>query len=165
MAALEAGVAAPDFTLNGMNGGKISLAEARKKGPVVAAFFKISCPVCQYAFPYLERIFKAYTQSPVTLVGVSQNEKKETSDFAREYGITFPLLLDDTRSYPVSNGYGLTTVPSIFLISPGGKVELSSVGWSKQDIEELNARVAQASGVAPAKIFKPGEHVDDFKPG
>ena len=165
MAALEAGAGAPDFTLNGMNGEKLALTEARKKGPVVAAFFKISCPVCQYAFPYLVRIFQAYAKGPVTLVGVSQNEKKETAAFAREYGITFPLLLDDTRSYPASNAYGLTNVPSVFLISPGGKVEFSSVGWSKRDLEDLNARLAKASGVVPAQIFKPGEHVDEFKPG
>ena len=165
MAALEAGVAAPDFTLNAMNDGKISLAEARKKGPVVAAFFKISCPVCQYAFPYLERIFQAYALSQVTLVGVSQNDKEATSGFAREYGITFPLLLDDTRSYPVSNSYGLSNVPSIFLISPGGKIELLSVGWSKRDIEDLNARVAKAAGAPPAQIFTPGEEVADFKAG
>ena len=165
MAALEAGLSAPDFTLNGMNGEKLSLAEARKKGPVVAAFFKISCPICQYAFPFLERIFKAYPGSPVTLVGVSQNDKKETAAFAREYGITFPLLLDDTRSYPVSNGYGLTNVPTVFLISPGGKIEVSSAGWSKRDIEDLNARVAQAAGTAPAQIFKPGEEVAEFKAG
>lgn len=165
MAALEAGVTAPDFSLNGMNGEKISLAEARKKGPVIAAFFKISCPVCQYALPFLERIFQAYARSPVTLVGVSQNEKQETAAFAREYGITFPLLLDDPRTYPASNAYGLTNVPTIFLISPDGKVELSSVGWSKRDLEELNTRLAQASGVALAQIFQPGEDVVDFKAG
>jgi peroxiredoxin len=165
MAALEAGASAPDFTVAGMNGDKFSLAEARKKGPVVAAFFKISCPVCQYAFPYLERIFQAYSKSAVTVVGVSQNEKKDTAGFAREYGITFPLLLDDTHSYPASNAYGLTNVPSIVLISPGGKVELSSVGWSKREIEDLNARLAKAAGTAPAQIFKPDEQVDEFKPG
>jgi len=165
MAALEAGVSAPDFSLNGMNGEKISLAEARKKGPVIAAFFKISCPVCQYAFPFLERIFRAYAKGPVTLVGVSQNDKQQTAGFAREYGITFPMLLDDPRTYPASNAYGLTNVPTIFLISPGGQVELSSVGWSRRDLEELNTRIAKASGVAPAQIFQPGEHVDEFKPG
>lgn len=165
MAALEAGVSAPDFTLDGMNGEKFALAAARKKGPVVAAFFKISCPVCQYAFPFLERIFQAYAKSGMTLVGVSQNDKKQTAGFAREYGITFPLLLDDTRTYPVSNAYGLTNVPSVFLISPGGKVELASVGWSKRDMEDLNARLAKATGAPPAQIFKPGEPVDEFKPG
>jgi len=165
MAALEAGVTAPDFTLSGMSGEKVSLAESLKKGPLLAAFFKISCPVCQYAFPYLERIFRAYSGSPVTLVGVSQDEKKESAAFAREYGVTFPLLLDDTRTYPVSNAYGLTNVPTIFLISPGGKVEFSSVGWSKRDIEDLNARIAKVLGTPPARIFKPGETVDEFKPG
>jgi peroxiredoxin len=165
MAALEAGVSAPDFSLNGMNGEKVSLAEARKKGPVLAAFFKISCPVCQYAFPFLERIFRAYAKGPVTLVGVSQNDQKLTASFAREYGITFPLLLDDPRTYTASNAYGLTNVPSLFLISPGGNVELSSVGWSKRDLEELNTRLAKASGVPPAQIFQPGEDVVDFKAG
>jgi peroxiredoxin len=165
MAALEAGASAPDFALEGMKGEKVSLAEARKKGPVVAAFFKISCPVCQYAFPFLERIFQAYAKATVTLVGVSQNDQKATAGFAREYGLTFPLLLDDTRSYPVSNRYGLTNVPTILLISPDGKVELSSVGWSKRDLEDLNARLAKAAGVAPAQIFKPGEEVAEFKVG
>lgn len=165
MAALEADVTAPAFTLSGTSGEKVSLAESLKKGPVVAAFFKITCPVCQYAFPYLERIFRAYATSPVTVAGVSQNEKKETAAFAREYGVTFPLLLDDTSSYPVSNAYGLTNVPSIFLISPGGKVAFSSVGWSKSDFEELNARIARAVGAPPAQIFQPGEDVAEFKAG
>lgn len=165
MAALEPGVTAPDFSLNGMNGEKISLAEARKKGPVIAAFFKVSCPVCQYAFPFLERIFQAYAKSPVTLVGVSQNDKKQTADFAREYGVTFPLLLDDPRTYSASNAYGLTNVPTLFLISPGGQVEFSSVGWSKRDLEDLNARLAQASGAPPPQIFQPGEDVVEFKAG
>ncbi len=165
MAALEAGANAPDFTLNGMSGEKFSLAEARKNGPVVAAFFKITCPVCQYAFPFLERIFRSYPNSPVTLVGVSQNPRKDTASFAREYGITFPLLLDATHSYPASNAYGLTNVPTTFLIWPTGKIEVSSVGWSKKDIEDLNAHVAKAAGVAPAQIFKQGEFVEEFKPG
>lgn len=164
MATLEAGVSAPDFTLSGVNGENVSLAASLKKGPVVAAFFKISCPVCQYAFPFLERIFRAYAGKPVTVVGISQNDKQQTAAFAREYDITFPLLLDDTRAYPVSNAYGLTNVPSIFLISPGG-IEVSSIGWSRRDIEELNARLAQALGKPPARIFQPGEDVADFKAG
>lgn len=165
MATLEAGVSAPDFTLSSMKGEKVSLAEARKKGPVVAAFFKISCPVCQYAFPFLERIFRAYAGKPMTVVGVCQNDKQQTAAFAREYGVTFPLLLDDTRTYPVSNAYGLTNVPSVFLISPGGDIELSSIGWSKRDIEDLNARLAKALGAPLAQVFKPGEDVVDFKAG
>jgi len=70
MTTVLAGHTAPAFSLPAVDGAKVSLADVLKKGPVVAAFFKISCPVCQYAFPFLERIFRAYAKGPVTLVGV-----------------------------------------------------------------------------------------------
>ena len=166
MATLKPGSAAPEISLPSLNGaGKVSLSEERRRGPVVAAFFKVSCPVCQYTFPYLERIHRAYGGGKVSFFGVSQNNPEDSGSFAREYKVTFPILLDDTRKYPVSNAYGLTTVPSIFLISPEGKVEMTSVGWDKKDIEELNRRVAQASNTAPLPVFKPGEQVPDFKAG
>lgn len=166
MPALEAGVAAPDINLPLLSGNQFSLAPARKRGPVVAAFFKVNCPVCQLAFPYLERLYKAYGGSgKFTLVGVSQNDAADTKDFNRKFGVTFPALLDDTRKYPASNAYGLTNVPSIFLISPEGEVEFSSVGWSKRDFEQLNQRLAEISGISAVKLFKPGEQVPDNKPG
>ena len=166
MSALNPGAIAPEISLPSLNGaGKISLSEARQRGPVIAAFFKISCPICQFAFPFLERIYRAYGDSKVSFVGVSQNNSEESRSFAREYNVTFPIALDDTKKYPASNAYGLTTVPSIFLISPEGKVEMTSVGWDKKDIEELNRRAAKASGTAPASVFKPGEQVPDFKAG
>jgi peroxiredoxin len=166
MPALEAGVAAPDIRLPSLDGAQFSLDQARKRGPVVAAFFKVNCPVCQLAFPYLERLYKAYNSAgKFTLVGVSQNDAADTKAFNREFGVTFPNLLDDPRKYPASNAYGLTNVPSIFLISPEGEVELSIVGWSKQDMEELNRRLAKISGMAPVPLFKTGEQVPDYKPG
>ena len=166
MAALKPGTTAPEIVLPSLNGeGKISLSDERRRGPVVAAFFKVSCPVCQFTFPYLERIHRAYGNSNVSLIGVSQNNSEESRDFAGQYKLTFPIALDDTKKYPASNAYGLTTVPSIFLISSEGKVEMISVGWDKKDIEELNRRVAQASNSKPIPVFKPGEQVPDFKAG
>jgi peroxiredoxin len=166
MAALSPGSVAPEISLPSLNGaGKISLSERRRQGLVIAAFFKISCPVCQFAFPYLERIYRAYADGKVSFIGVSQNEAEDSRSFAGQYKVTFPIALDDTRKYPASNAYGLTTVPSIFLISPEGKIEMTSVGWDKKDIEELNRRVAKASSMAPVPVFKPGEQVPDFKAG
>ncbi|HEY6347859.1 MAG TPA: TlpA disulfide reductase family protein [Candidatus Angelobacter sp.] len=166
MPALEAGVAAPKIQLPSLDGAQFSLDKARAQGPVVAAFFKVSCPVCQFAFPYLERMHKAYGgKGKFTLVGVSQNVAADAKEFNREFGVTFSTLLDDTGKYPASNAYGLTNVPSVFMISHEGEVEFSSVGWSKQDMEELNRRLAAISGVAPVRLFNPGEQVPDFKPG
>src|SRR5215472_16877202 len=98
-----------------LDGGKFSLSGALARGPVVVAFFKVSCPVCQLAFPYLERIFKAYSKDgKFTLVGISQDNAKDTQAFNRQFGVTFPALLDE-KKYPVSNAYGLTNVPTIFV--------------------------------------------------
>jgi len=165
MAALNPGTSAPDFTLQTMEGKQFSLREALTRGPVLAAFFKISCPVCQYAFPFLERIYEAHGKRNVTIVGISQNEKKDTADFIREYGLTFPILLDETSSYPASNAYGLTNVPTVFWIAQDGEIEVSSVGWIRRDMEELNQRAAEVSGNGPKKLFLPSEEVADFRAG
>ena len=166
MPALQAGVTAPEIRLPLIDGREFSLNQARKRGPVVVAFFKVNCPVCQLAFPYLERIYKAYSASQkFTFVGVSQNDAHDTQDFNRKFGITFPVLLDDTPKYPASNAYGLTNVPSVFMVSSEGEVEFSSVGWSRQDMEELNRRLAEISGNKPASIIQAGEQVPDYKPG
>jgi peroxiredoxin len=165
MAALLPGTSAPDFTLPILDGKKFSLREALTRGPVVAAFFKISCPVCQYALPFLDRIFKAYGNKNVTIVGVSQNERKDTAAFIREYEITLPVLLDDTNTYPVSNAYGLTNVPTVFWIAQDGEIEISSVGWVRKEIEDINRRAAGATGDGAKPVFQPGEQVAEFKAG
>jgi peroxiredoxin len=165
MAALTPGAAASDFTLKTIDGKQFSLRDARARGPVVAAFFKVSCPICQYAFPFLERIYKAYGNKNVTIVGVSQNEKRDTAAFVREYGVTFPALLDDTDTYPVSNAYGLTNVPTIFWIGEDGEIEISSVGWVRKEIEEINRKAAEATGDGMKAMFRPGEEVADFRAG
>ena len=165
MAALTAGKSAPDFTLQTMDGKQFSLRDALTRAPVVVAFFKISCPVCQYTFPFLERIYKAHGEKNVTIVGISQNEKKDTAAFVKEYGLTFPMLLDDTKSYPASNAYGLTNVPSIFWISQDGEIEISSVGWDRKDIEEINQKAAKINGDGPKPVFREDEQVPDFRAG
>jgi peroxiredoxin len=165
MAALTAGTNAPDFTLQTMDGKQFSLREALARGPVLAAFFKVSCPVCQYAFPFVERIYQAYGGKNVTIVGVSQNDRKDTAAFAKEFGVTFPILLDDTNTYPVSNAYGLTNVPSIFWIAPDGEIEVSSVGWDRKDVDGMNRKAGETTGDSAKPVFHAGEQVADFRAG
>jgi peroxiredoxin len=165
MTALASGTKAPDFQLKTLDGKPFSLSNELAHRAVVLAFFKVSCPTCQYAFPFLERLYKAYGSESVTLVGVSQNDAKDTAAFAREFGVTFPILLDDTRKYPVSNAYGLTNVPTIFWIAQDGEIEVSSVGWVKADFDEVNRKMAESGKTPAAVMFKPGEDIRDFRAG
>lgn len=165
MSALTAGVEAPQFELPAMDGSKFSLQEALTRGPVLAVFFKISCPVCQYALPYYERIFKTYGGKNLSIVAVSQNEKGDTVEFMKKYGVTFPVLLDDTGSFPASNAYGLTTVPTAFWISEDGAIDISSVGWVRQEFEEIVRKAASATGNTLKPVFQPSEQIADFRAG
>jgi peroxiredoxin len=164
MPALTVGKTAPEVLLSDMRGKQFSLRDALKHGPVVFAFFKVSCPVCQYAMPFLERIHRAH-QGKAQIVAVSQHPRKETQLFLREYGITMPVLLDDPEHYPASNAYRLTNVPTIFLIAPGGEIEVSSVGWDRKDIEKINRRVAEQFSLPVPALFHRGEDIIDSKPG
>ncbi len=165
MAALTVGTKAPEFELKAMDGSRFALREELARGPVVLAFFKVSCPVCQYAFPFLQRLEQAYGHKGVRIIGVSQDDPKQSAAFTKEFGVTFPVLLDEREKYPVSNAYGLTNVPTSFWVAPDGEIEVSSVGWVKADFLEINRKMAESGKTAPATVFKPGEDVRDFRAG
>ena len=165
MAALAAGKLAPEFSLPTVDGKTVSLHQALKKGPVVLAFFKVSCPVCQYAFPFYERMFQAHRNDNVSFLGVSQDKAKDTQLFMKKFGVTFPIALDDPKDYAVSNAYGLTNVPTLFYIEPGGEIEISSVSWSKTEVEAINQKLAALRRQPPALLWRKGEDVRDFRAG
>jgi peroxiredoxin len=166
MPAITAGVPAPKFNLHNAESGQFSLEEALKHGPVLLVFFKISCPTCQFTLPYLERLYQGLKGKSVpAIVGISQNNQKDTAAFVRQYGVSFPVLLDDPRRYPVSNAYGITNVPTLFFIGQEGTIEVSSVGWSRKDLEQITHRVEQHAKVANIALFRSGEQIPDLKAG
>ena len=154
---------APLFNLRDAAGSEYSLAEELRKGPVLAAFFKISCPVCQFTFPFLERMFKMYGEN-ATFLAISQDDALDTREFCQEYGVTFPALIDD-KGYTVSNNYGLTNVPSVFLIGADGIVKVTSIGFDKEKLEAISAELAAVAKRPAAALFRTGEIVPSYKPG
>jgi peroxiredoxin len=164
MSALSPGKPAPPISLTTLDGRRVSLAEALAKGPVLAAFFKVSCPTCQFTFPFLERIHEMFGGENFTFWAISQNDTEDTRKFVEKYGVRFPALLDE-KGYAASNQFGLTNVPTTFLIAPDGKIEICSVGFSKADLEKIAAAAARANGKPAAALFKPAEGIPEYKPG
>jgi len=150
---------APEFTLESVDGASVALSDVLAKGPAVVAFFKISCPVCQLAFPYLERLHSAGGDAGLQFCAVSQDSREATKFFIGDYGITFPTVLDTyDAGYRVSNAYGIRSVPSIFVIEPDGRVSCTMEGFEKAGLQALGERIG-----SPA--FEPGEDVPAFRPG
>ena len=164
MTQIDAGMKAPGFSLKDAEGKAYSLEALLAKGPVLAAFFKVSCPVCQFTFPFIERLHQRYGSEGVTVLGISQDDARATKEFARKFGATFPIALDE-KGYPASNAYGLTMVPTIFLIEPAGTVKVSSMGFVKKDLETIARELAERRKMALAPLFQMNESVPANKPG
>jgi len=161
---IASGTTAPDFSLKALDGATYSLASLRARGPVVLAFFKISCPVCQFTFPFLQRIADRFAGKDISVLGVSQDDVRDTRDFNQEFGVRFPTVID-RDGYPVSNAYGLTNVPTVFLIAPDGKVRIECMGFDKAGLEQIAGELSQHEKVAAAPLFGQDEVVPDYKPG
>lgn len=158
------GMRAPDFSLPALDEKKQSLNSLIAAGPAVVAFFKVSCPVCQFTFPFLQRLYERLGGDTVPFVGISQDDAQATKRFSKQYGVAFPMLVDG-RGYPASNAYGLATVPTIFLIDTDGKVKVSSEGFAKNDLEAIARELAERRKIPLVPLFRADEKVPVTKPG
>jgi peroxiredoxin len=164
MTNLVPGDLAPEFSLKALGGKEHSLRQLLAHGPAVLAFFKISCPVCQFTFPFLERLHERFKVTNVTIVGISQDDSRPTRHFNEEYGVNF-LTLIDSHPYPVSDSYGLTNVPTIFLVEPDKAITLTCIGFCKADLESIAANLAERNKLHAQPFFRSSEVVPAHKPG
>jgi peroxiredoxin len=150
------GTLAPGFLLSALDGTEVALSELIANGPVLLAFFKITCPVCQMTMPFLDRL---HHHGSLPVYAISQNAAPETREFNQHFGVTLPTLLDsEDAGYPASNAYGISSVPTSFLIEPNGTISLVIEGWNRIDMESLGAR-------AGTSLFRPEDNVPAWKAG
>jgi peroxiredoxin len=155
---LDAGTQAPDFRLRRLDSGEVALTDLLRNGPVALVFFKITCPVCQMTLPFLERIYKE-AGAALPIYGISQNKAEDTREFGAEFGLTFPMLLDtEDNGFAASNAYGISSVPTTYVIEPDCSIATVIEGWSRREIAALGER----AGVNP---LRPSDRVPELKAG
>jgi len=162
MSLVSAGKVAPSFELCGVDGRSYSLEEGLKQGPVLVIFFKVSCPTCQYTLPFLDRLHQRLPGARIW--GVSQDNERASRLFAEEFGVTFPILIDE-EPWELSDAYGLTHVPTYVLIASDGRVELSGDGFVRKDLLAIQDSLVRQSNVTLPPLFGPTEKIPEFKPG
>ncbi len=123
---------------------------------MLLVFFKVTCPVCQLSMPFLERLNASGT---LAICGISQNDAADTREFNTYFGVNFATLLDtEDADFPASNAYGISSVPSMFLVETDGTISRVIEGWSKMDMEALGA-------IAGMALFRPDDNVPVWKAG
>ncbi|OGO50246.1 MAG: hypothetical protein A2148_04260 [Chloroflexi bacterium RBG_16_68_14] len=90
----QVGRAAPDFLLETPKGGTLRLSDLQGQ-PVVVNFWASWCPPCRAEMPELVAAYERYQNQGLVIVGINLQEPDDTVlDFAEEFGIDFPLVID-----------------------------------------------------------------------
>lgn len=143
----------PVLDLPVVSEGRRTLNDLVSGGPLVLVFFKVSCPTCQFALPFADRIARAGGR----LIAISQDDSKATLQFKKQFGLQMEILLDE-KGYPASNAYGIEVVPTFFHIGADRTIAHSFHGFVRDELDAL----ARSFDV---QVFRAGEAVPALKAG
>lgn len=151
------GKAAPPFTLETLQGQKVSLASYKGKA-VLVNFMASWCAPCKVETPWLINLRDQYAPQGFEILGISTDDldkddkklmaqdKAEIAKFVSNMHIDYPVLIDgDSISHPYG---GIDALPTSFFVDRSGKVIAATVGLHDRDELEANIKKALASGGA-----------------
>jgi len=150
-AAGRAGFPAPDFSLRDLDGRVHRLSDYRGK-VVFLNLWATWCPPCREEMPSMEHLHQRLRGQDFVMLAVSEDEAGVTAvqPFAREMGLTFPILLDARGTLPAR--YGVTGFPETFLIDRSGRVVHHVIGpedWDSESVDRFLLQLLQQTPDSP----------------
>lgn len=120
---------APDFELKTLNGQTVRLSDYQGK-KVILNFWATWCPPCKAEMPHMQSFYEKYKHQGVEILAVNLTSQDSGVDkvqsFAKEYGLTFPVLLDEEGF--AAQKYNIVTVPTSYMIDTEGTIVETVVG-------------------------------------
>lgn len=133
-----------DFVLDSLEGASVGLSTLRGK-PVLLNFWATWCPPCRAELPSLASLYLKYRGRGLAVLGVDLREDPAAVEaFSRKEGIPFPVLLD--RDGAVGSRWGVTGIPTTYLISADGAVMGRIVGAHDWDTPQMAALMESLLG-------------------
>lgn len=145
---LKTGTTAPDFTLNDPEGRPHSLSSMKGKY-VVLDFWATWCPDCRKDVPEMKRLHAEYGNK-VDFVSVSFDVKKENwTNYIKENNMPWLHLSDlkRMRESEIAKLYKVGWIPSVYIISPDGRIVLKTVMIEKvaAKLKEINETISKVN--------------------
>ena len=128
---------APPFALPSLSGGTVSLESLRGKH-VLIDFWATWCPPCRIALPHIQKLSRE--REDLTVITITTDPPEVARQFLAENGYTFATLID--RNQTASRSYGITGIPTTFILGPDGTVRKHLVGYRSEP--QLRAALAEA---------------------
>ena len=136
---LKQGQRGPAFRLLALTGDETTL-EAWKGKLVILNFWATWCTPCTIEMPSLERLWRAYRDRGLVVLGVSVDRgapRALIDPYLKNLNLTFPILLDPNLE--TANSWKVPGVPATFVIRPGGEVTGMVIGFREWDSKEMRA--------------------------
>ena len=116
----------PGFSAASVDGPAFLLESLRSR-VVLLNFWTTWCLECRAELAVLEKLHREYAARGLMVVAVNYREDAGTvRQYARELGLTMPLVLDSTGT--VRQSYGVIGLPTTFLIGRDGRAVARAVG-------------------------------------
>jgi peroxiredoxin len=141
---LKAGATAPEFTLQRIDGGELSLSDLRSER-VLLVFSDPDCGPCDELAPRLQQLH--LTQPELQVLVISRRDADATRAKAESLGLTYPIVIQ--KQWEISLKYGMFATPIGYLIDEQG-VLLSDVAVGVEPILALAEKPRRASAVEPS---------------
>jgi cytochrome c biogenesis protein CcmG/thiol:disulfide interchange protein DsbE len=126
LAGYRSGTLPPHFSGRTLDARPLSLAELRGK-VVLVNFWASWCLECRPEMPVLERLHREFTPRGLAVVGVNAREDASAvGRYARELGLTFPLVLDPDGK--INTQYGVIGLPTTFVVARDGRGVAFAIG-------------------------------------
>ena len=146
-ATLDVGQLAPEFRLRGPGGQFVTLSEYRGKKNVVVVFFPLAfSPVCSHQLPDIQNDLRRIEALDGTVLGISVDSHWANQAFARQLGLSFPLLSDFDRT--TSQAYGML-IPdklysgrAVFVVDRQGRIAYRDVSPTTSEVPSMPAVLA-----------------------
>ncbi len=142
------GFPAPDFTLDTLDGGQMTLSDLR--GQVVMINLWTSwCPPCRAEMPAIDNVYQANKEKGLEVLAVNstfQDSEAAAAAFAQELGLSFPILLD--RDGAVSRRYQLRALPTTYFIDRKGIIRAIVPGGPMSETL-IQSKIADLLAEAP----------------
>lgn len=141
-ASLQAGNAAPDFSLPDMDGKMVSLSDFIGK-VVYLDIWASWCGPCRTEIPYAKKLEEEFKESGVVFLGVSIDEdEKAWKKIIKDKGIPgIQLISKGSFDSDIAQLYNVTGIPHYIIIGADGKIVDSNAqrpsGGVKMDLEQL----------------------------